>query len=143
VRDDAHARRGCRPRACDRYSRLNLYLTTSFGYEIMVGLLYGAVLDALARSSLPRVLTDRVAFVLTVILRQEETHLGIVAQHNVLLATDRTTLAAPAVATLDRLARLTAEDYEWVAELAVREIVRSTAIYGDPDRLRAHLDGGA
>jgi hypothetical protein len=130
-----------RLRAADRYSRLNLYLTTSFGYEIMVGLLYGAVLEALARSSLPRVLTDRVAFVLTVILRQEETHLGIVEQHNALLATDRGALSASAVATLDRLALLTAEDYEWVAELAVREIVRTTAIYGEPERLRAHLTG--
>src|SRR5262249_52363775 len=36
-----------------RYSRLNLYLTTSFGFEVMVELLYGAVIDALARSPLP------------------------------------------------------------------------------------------
>jgi hypothetical protein len=130
-----------RLRARDRYSRLNLFLTTSFGYEIMVGLLYGAVIDALGRSRLPRALTERVAFVLTVILRQEETHLGIIAQHDALLAADRRALSPGAVTTLARLARLTVEDYTWVAELAVREIVRTTAIYGEPERLRAHLTG--
>jgi hypothetical protein len=130
-----------RLRERERYSRLNLYLTTSFGYEIMVGLLYGAVIDALARSSLPRALTERIAFVLTVILRQEETHLGIVAQHDALLAADRRTLSPGAVAALARLALLGADDYGWVAEVAVREIVRTTAIYGEPARLRAHLAG--
>jgi hypothetical protein len=130
-----------RLRARDRSSRLNLYLTTSFGYEIMVGLLYGAVLEALPRSPLPAPLVEQVAFVLTVILRQEETHLGIVAQHNALLAADRGGLSAAATAMLDRLARLEAEDYEWIAELAVQEIVRVIAIYGEPARLRAHLAG--
>ena len=130
-----------RLRARGRYSRLNLYLTTSFGYEIMVGLLYGAVIDALGRSSLPRALTERIAFILTVILRQEETHLGIVAQHNALLAADARGLSSGAVATLDRLALLAAGDYTWIAEVAVRQIVRTTAIYGEPERLRAHLTG--
>ena len=39
-----------RERLKDRgvYSRLNLYLTTTFGYEIMVGLYYGAVIDAVS-----------------------------------------------------------------------------------------------
>jgi hypothetical protein len=40
---------------------------------------------------------------------------------------------------LDQLARLGADDYEWVAELAVREIVPSTAAYADPAAVHARL----
>src|SRR5262249_56214209 len=95
-----------RLRERDRHSRLNLYLTTSFGFEVMVELLYGAVIDALARSPLPRVVRERVIFVLTVILRQEETHLGLIAQHNALLACDRSRLSTAAVEALVRLGHL-------------------------------------
>jgi hypothetical protein len=42
-----------RLRAEGRYSRLNLYLTTTFAYEIMVLLLYRAVADAVRSSPLP------------------------------------------------------------------------------------------
>jgi hypothetical protein len=132
------ANRG-RLRERDRYSRLNLYLTTTFGFEVMVELLYGAVIDALARSPLPRVVRERVTFVLTVILRQEETHLGLIAQHNALLAADRTRLSPAAVEALARLERLEGEDYEWAAELAVREVVRLYASYADAEKLRASL----
>jgi hypothetical protein len=128
-----------RLRERDRYSRLNLYLTTSFGFEVMVELLYGAVIDALVRSPLPRVVRERVTFVLTVILRQEETHLGLIAQHNALLAADRSRLSPPALEALERLGRLEATDYEWVAELAVRNVVRLYAGYADAEKLRAAL----
>ena len=128
-----------RLRERDRHSRLNLYLTTSFGFEVMVELLYGAVIDALVRSPLPRVVRERVTFVLTVILRQEETHLGLIAQHNALLAADRSRLSPAAVETLERLGRLEAADYEWAAELAVCEVVRLYAGYADAEKLRAAL----
>jgi len=128
-----------RLRERDRYSRLNLYLTTSFGFEVMVELLYGAVIDALAHSPLPRIVRERVTFVLTVILRQEETHLGLIAQHNALLACDRSRLSAAAVETLVRLGHLEAADYEWAAELAVREVVRLYAGYADAEKLRVAL----
>ena len=128
-----------RLRERDRYSRLNLYLTTSFGFEVMVELLYGAAIDTLARSPLPRVVRERVTFVLTVILRQEETHLGLIAQHNALLAADRSRLSPASVETLARLGRLEAEDYEWAAELAVREVVGMYAGYADAAKLRAAL----
>lgn len=129
-----------RLRERDRYSRLNLYLTTTFAYEIMVELLYATVIEALATSALPRVMTDRIVFVLTVILRQEETHLGIIAQHNALCAADRAGLSAAAAGTLGQLERLTGEDYEWTAELAVQEIVRAMSEYADPAELRARLE---
>src|SRR5262249_37496543 len=122
-----------------RYSRLNLYLTTSFGFEAMVELLYGAVIDALAHSPLPRVVRERVTFVLTVILRQEETHLGLIAQHNALLACDRSRLSAAAFETLVRLGLLEAAGYAWAAERAVREVVRLYAGYADAEKLRVAL----
>ena len=123
-----------------RYSRLNLYLTTSFGYEVMVELLYGAVLEALGRSPLPLRIRERVELVLTMILRQEETHLAIVEQHNRLLATERSGLSPQGAATLDALTLLEAEDYEWTADLAVREIVRAVAPYADAATARAYVD---
>lgn len=128
-----------RLRERDRYSRLNLYLTTTFGYEVMVDLFYGEVLEVLGRSTLPRTITARVEFVLTAILRQEETHLGLVEQHNALLATDRRTLSPGATATLDQLARVETADYEWAAERAVDEIVRAYAAYADADGVRARV----
>src|SRR5215468_1165839 len=128
-----------RLRARDRYSRLNLYMTTTFGYEIMVQLLYGAVIEAVCRSPLSEVIRERVEFVLTAILRQEDTHLGLIAQHNALLAANRSALSASACAALEQLARLDVEDYEWAAERAVCEIVSSVAVYADPAAVRAHL----
>ena len=121
------------------YSRVNLYLTTTFGYEVMVQLLYNAVIDALRRSTLPAATIDRVVMVLTMILRQEETHLETIAQHNALLAADRRMLSADACTLLDDLARLSAGDYEWAAELAVREVVPTMLAYADPDALRARI----
>jgi hypothetical protein len=123
-----------------RYSRLNLYLTTSFGYEVMVELLYGAVLGALRRSPLPRQVRERVELVLTMILRQEETHLGIVAQHNRLLGIGRSGLSPRGAATLDALALVQVEDYGWAANLAVREIVRAYAPYAEAATVRAYLE---
>src|SRR5262249_17535922 len=71
--------------------------------------------------------------------RQEETHLGLIAQHNALLACDRSRLSAAAVETLVRLGHLEAADYEWAAELAVREVVRLYAGYADAEKLRVAL----
>jgi hypothetical protein len=122
-----------RLRARGRYTRLNLYLTTTFGYEVMVQLLYGAVIDALRRATrLPSRVAEEVIVVLTMILRQEETHLAMVEQHNALLAADRAALSADAGALLDALGRLTEEDYEWTAELAVREVVPTMSCYARP-----------
>jgi hypothetical protein len=121
------------------YSRVNLYLTTTFGYEVLVQLLYNAAIETLRRSTLPAAMTERVIMVLTMILRQEETHLETIAQHNALLAAPRGTLSADACALLDALARLSAEDYEWAAELAVREIVPTMQAYADPVALRARI----
>jgi hypothetical protein len=126
-----------RLRALDRYSRLNLFLTTSFGYEVMVDLLYGAVLGALARSPLPPPLVERVGFVLTMILRQEQTHVDLMTQHEALLAADRTRLSPAAVDALDRLARLTADDYRWAAQRAVEEIVPTMRAYADLEAVHA------
>lgn len=114
-----------------RYSRLNLYLTTSFGFEVMVLLLYQAIIDGLERSTLPPELRDEARAALQRILAEEEGHLEIVDQHNELLAADRTQLSAEACAALDMLSGLTAEDYRWCAELAVKEIVRTYAVYAD------------
>jgi hypothetical protein len=124
-----------------RQSRLNLYLTTTFGHEVMLELLFGAVIEALHRSALPQPLTERVELVLTTILRLEETRAGLIAQHNALLAADRASLSVGACDALARLARLTAADYEWAAELAVSEILVSYGPYADADAVRARLHG--
>lgn len=128
-----------------RYSRLNLYLTTTFGYEAMVLLLYGAVADALRRSRLPEAIRTRVADVIDGILAEEETHLGVVDQHNTLLALDdgiRARLSQDAREMLDALAVLSAEDYRFAADLAVRQVVRMMDRYADPARCRAEITGG-
>jgi hypothetical protein len=65
----------------DCYTRLSLYLTTTFGYEVMVVLLYGAVVRAIAASPLSPHIRDRVVSVLRGILAEEETHLGVVDRH--------------------------------------------------------------
>src|SRR5439155_15456230 len=44
-----------------KYSGLNLYLTTTFGHELMSELVHAAMRDALGRSPLPRPVTDRIA----------------------------------------------------------------------------------
>lgn len=124
------------------HSRLNLYMTTSFGYEIMVQLLYGSLIEAVRRSTLPRDVFERVEFVLTAILAQEETHLDTVQQHNALLEADRNTLSAEACDALDMLGKLTADDYEWIAEVAVREVVPTIAPYADVDAFHALVHAG-
>jgi hypothetical protein len=70
----------------DCYTRLSLYLTTTFGYEVMVVLLYDAVARAVATSTLPPKVRDRVVSVLRGILAEEETHLGVADQHAALEA---------------------------------------------------------
>lgn len=122
------------------YSRLNLYLTTTLGYEIMVALYYQAVIDAVEASALPPAIRDRVAEQLRRILDEEETHLGVAEQHDALLAADRSGLGPRTVELLDRLEALRAEDYEWAAELCMRHIVEMAGRYAAGPRYRAELE---
>lgn len=126
-----------------RYSRLNLYLTTTFGYEVMVVLLYGAVADAIERSPLPEEVRDRVGGVLDGILAEEETHLGVVDTHNGLLAMPREGLSKEARGMLAALETLTEDDYAFIAELAVRHVAMMMERYADPVRYRADIERGA
>lgn len=125
-----------------RYTRLNLYLTTTFAYEVMVMLLYAAVAAGVARSPLPESVRRRVGRVLDGILAEEATHLGVIDQHNALLATPRDDLSEEARSMLEGLARLEAEDYRAPAELAVRQIVAMMGLYADGDRYRAAIQSG-
>jgi len=126
----------------DAYSRLNLYLTTTFGYEIMVGLYYAAVLDAIAASDLPPDLKEPLVRQLRRILAEEDTHLEIATQHNALLEADRAKLSPRTIELLDRLGALTEDDYEWAAELSMRQIVETVAHYADGARYRAEIEAG-
>jgi len=123
-----------------RYSRLNLYLTTTFAYEIMVLLLYRAVADAMRTSPLPPAVRDRVADVIDGILAEEEGHVGVVGQHAALLETPRQGLSQEALDLLEALKRLTAEDYRRPAELAVRHVVSMLERYAEPARYRAEIE---
>jgi hypothetical protein len=126
-----------------RYSRLNLYLTTTFAYEIMVMLLYGSVAEAMGRSSLARETRGRVEAVLRGILDEEATHLGVIDQHNALLEASRAALSEEACSLLDSLAKLSADDYRRPAEHAVRQVVAMMQRYADPDRQRSEIEAGA
>lgn len=124
------------------YSKLNLYLTTTFGYEIMVGLYYGAVLDAIRASDLPADLKGPLVEQLRRILDEEDTHLEIATQHNALLEADRSTLSPRTVELLDALAKLATDDYEWAAELSMKQIVQTIGRYADGARYRAEIEAG-
>jgi hypothetical protein len=126
-----------------RYSRLNLYLTTTFAYEIMVLLLYRAVADAVRASALPAAVRERVAALIDGILEEEEEHVGVVEQHAALLATPREGLSAQARGLLDGLAKMTAADYRLPAEMAVRAVVAMMERYADPAAYRAEIEASA
>jgi hypothetical protein len=126
-----------------RASRLNLYLTTTFGYEIMVGLYYGAVIEALAASELPARLRNPIARQLRRILDEEETHLAIATQHNALLAADRSGLSSRTLQLLEALEELGEDDYEWAAELSMQEVVKMIACYAEGERFRAEIEATA
>ncbi len=127
-----------------RYSRLNLYLTTTFAYEIMVVLLYSAALEAVRHAtSIPDRVRSRVVAILDRILGEEETHVGILDQHNALLAMARAGLSDEAQSMLDSLAMLTREDYAAPAELAVRQVARMMRRYAEPETYRAEIEGAA
>jgi hypothetical protein len=123
-----------------RYSRLNLYMTTTFAYEVMVMLLYRAVADAIARSDLPEAVRTRVGDVIEHILGEEETHLGVVDQHNALLAAPRPGLSDAAASMLDALGELEEEDYRFPAERAVRQVVAMMSRYADAAAYRAEIE---
>jgi len=132
-----------RLRAEGRYSRLNLYLTTTFAYEIMVLLLYRAVADAVRSSPLPAPVRDRVARVIDGILEEEEGHVGVVGQHAALLETPRGDLSRDAESLLDALAELELRDYRVPAEMAVRAVVSMMERYCDPETYRAEIEASA
>ena len=132
-------RQRLKDRGC--YSRLNLYLTTTFGYEIMVGLYYQAVIDAVAASDLAPALKDPMVSQLRRILDEEDTHLEIATQHNALLEADRTGLGSRAVEFLEALETLTTDDYEWAVELSMKEIVKMIGRYGRGAEFRAEIEG--
>ncbi len=131
-----------RQRLKDRgvYSRLNLYLTTTFGYEVMVVLYYGAVIAAVEASGLPVEVKHRVAGELRRILAEEETHLEIEEQHNRLLRADRSRLGPRAVELLDALGRLTNADYLDAAELSVRTVVKLIGRYATGAEYRRAIE---
>ena len=126
-----------------RYSRLNLYLTTTFGYEIMVGLHYGAVIEAVAASGLSPELKDPIVRQLRRILDEEDTHLEIATQHNVLLEADRSGLGPRTVELLEALEALTTDDYEWAVELSMKEIVKTIGRYTEGPAFREEIEGAA
>lgn len=122
------------------YSRLNLYLTTTLGYEIMVALYYQAVIDAVKASPLPPAIRERVAAQLQRILAEEETHLGIGAQHEQLRLADRSGLAPRTAELIDRLDSLREEDYAFAAELSMRKIVEMAGRYAAGASYRAEIE---
>jgi hypothetical protein len=123
-----------------RYSRLNLYLTTTFGYEIMVVLLYEAVIKAIATSSLSESIREACGTELRRILAEEETHLEIEDQHNALLAADRNKLSVQAAQMLSALEDLEVDDYQWAVRASMDEIVRMMSRYAEPTAFRAHIE---
>lgn len=125
-----------------RYSRLNLYLTTTFGYEVMVMLLYPAVAEAVRASQLPEATRARVGRVLDGIIEEESTHLGILEQHEALLATSPEGLPPEAQEMLAALGKLEADDYVYCAELSVRHVAEMMQRYDEPGR-RAQIEGRA
>jgi hypothetical protein len=126
-----------------RYSPLNLHLTTTFGHAAMVELVYGAVIAALARSPLSRPLTEHAAEGLGTIVRRDGNGATILARHDALLAVPRDGLAASARDALQVLERLTARDYEWAADLAVREVIAAYAPWEDVEAAHRRILGRA
>ncbi len=126
-----------------RYSRLNLYLTTTLGYEIMVVLLYATVAKAIACSGLSDPVRTRLVSLIDAILAEEEGHLGVIGQHRALLEAGRTGLSAEAVSMLEALEQLGEEDYGFAADLAVRQVVGMMSAYADPDARRLAIEAAA
>jgi hypothetical protein len=129
-----------RLKSCGRYSRLNQYLTTTFGYEVMVVLLYRAAAEAFRRATGPH--GAEIATLLDGILDEEETHLGILEQHQALLELDRAALSPAAAQAVDGLGLLSDDDYAFAAELAVRQVVDMMSRYAEPAAYRAEIEAG-
>ncbi len=124
-----------------RLSRLNQYLTTTFGYEVMVVLLYDAVAREIERSpTLPAETRERVVAVLDRILAEEETHLGVLEQHEALCSASRKGLSAEARLLLEALEGLTAVDYRFAARLSVDEVVEMMKGYAHPPTCRGRIE---
>jgi hypothetical protein len=106
----------------------------------MVVLYYGAVIEAVRAGGLPGDVEQRIVAELRRILSEEETHLEIEAQHNALLAADRSQLGARAVELLEALESLGADDYHWTAELAMREIAQMIGRYAAGPDFRREIE---
>ena len=132
-----------RLKAGGRYSKLNLYLTTTFAYEVMVLLLYRAVADGLRAGPLASGVGNRVADVIDGILAEEAEHVGIVGQHAALLETPTEGLSEEALGMLDALRKMSADDYVLPAEMAVRHVVSMMERYADPDRYRREIEASS
>lgn len=126
-----------------RYTKLNLYLTTTFGYELMVVLLYREVARHLAGSALPATLRGPVVAVLEGILEEEEGHLGVLDEHEALLGIDPAALSEQARGLVARLARLGPEDYVFAADHSVAEVCRMMAGYAHPAAQRTRIEAQA
>ena len=77
------------------------------------------------------------------ILAEEATHVGVVDQHNALLASPRDDLSPRACELLDRLECVTADDYLHCAERSVYEVVSMMRRYSQPTRIRTEIEAGA
>jgi hypothetical protein len=126
-----------------RYSRLNLYLTTTLGYEVMTLLLYEAVAQAVESSSLPPATRDRVVAVLERILAEEETHLGVVEQHEALLKAPRMLFSDETRTLLELLDELELDDYRFAANLAVEQVIEMMSRYADSASYRERIEARA
>ena len=109
----------------------------------MVLLLYGAFARRMAHSPLPPGIRDRVIGVIESILIEEETHLGVVEQHNALLTAPRQELSAEARSMLDRLVKLSDDDYRFAAELSVSNVVAMVSRYSDGVAYRREIEARA
>ena len=101
-----------------------------------------AVLDAIAASDLEPDLKDPLLKQLRRILDEEDTHLEIATQHNHLLEADRAGLSPKTVELLDQLEKLTADDYEYAAELSMKQIAKTIGRYAEGARYRAQIEAG-
>jgi hypothetical protein len=81
--------------------------------------------------------------VLEGILAEEETHLGVIDQHNALLEASRESLSDEARDLLEALGHLDRSDYESCARHAVERVVPMMTSYGDSALRRKQIEAAA
>ena len=109
----------------------------------MVVLLYRAVAAAVAASNLAPGIRDRVVAVLERILAEEEAHLGVIDQHNALLATSRRGLSDRACDLLELLDSIERSDYEFPAQRSGEQLGAMMTAYEDPASRREEIEAAA